>query len=81
MFYEGSFSNNKPNGKGRWVFKNGNVLDGDYEQKKKEGEEEEEPPADDGAEDGAPPKSKFNLVWHSATNIADAAHLVNSVEQ
>lgn len=80
MFYEGQFSNNKPNGKGRWIFKNGNVLDGEYEQKKKEGEEEEEePPPEEGAEDAAP-RSKFNLVWHSATNISDAAHLVNSVE-
>jgi hypothetical protein len=56
-------------------------LDGDYEQKKKEGEEEEEEVPDEEGEEGAPPKSKFNLIWHSATNIAESAHKVNSVEQ
>ena len=61
------------------MFKNGNVLDGHYEQKPKEGEEEEEPAEEEG-EEGAPPKPKFNLIWHSATNIAKAAHHVNSVE-
>ena len=81
MYYEGQFANNKPNGKGKWVFKNGNTLDGVYEQKKKsEEEEEEEPePAEDGEE--VIPKPKFNLIWHSDTGIAEAAHLVNSVEQ
>ena len=42
MLYEGGFDNNKPNGRGKWVFKNGNSLEGYYEQKKKEGDEEEE---------------------------------------
>jgi len=81
MFYEGGFDNNKPKGEGKWVFKNGNVLAGEYEQKPKvvgEGEEEEAP--EEGEEGGAK-KAKFTLEWHSNTNIADAAHKVNSVEQ
>ena len=81
MLYEGGFDNNKPNGRGKWVFKNGNSLEGYYEQKKKEGdEEEEEVPAEDG-EEGVEPKPRFNLIWHSDTNIAESASLVNSVEQ
>lgn len=80
MFYEGGFENNKPKGEGKWVFKNGNVLAGEYEQKAKvAGEGEEEEPAEE--EGDAPKKPKFNLEWHSNTNIADAAHKVNSVEQ
>ena len=31
-YYEGSFSNNKPNGKGVWVFVNGNKVNGNYKQ-------------------------------------------------
>ena len=80
MLYEGGFDNNKPSGHGKWVFKNGNVLEGHYEQKKKEGEEEEEAAPED-AEEGAEPKAKFTLHWHSDTHIAEAAHMVNSVEQ
>ena len=79
MFYEGGFENNKPNGRGKWVFKNGNQLEGLYEQKKKEGEEEAEQPPEEG-EEGQEPKPKFTLLWHSDTGIAQAAHLVNSVE-
>ena len=58
------------------------MLNGEYEQKKKgedEEEEEEEEPAE--GEEERPPKSKFDLIWHSATGIAEAAHKVNSVEQ
>ena len=80
-FYEGGFANNKPSGKGKWVFKNGNELEGLYEQKKKEGEDAEDPPAEEGAEEGAEPKPKFTLHWHSNTHIAESAHMVNSVEQ
>lgn len=80
MFYEGGFENNKPKGEGKWVFKNGNVLAGEYEQKAKvAGEGEEEEPAEE--EGDAVKKPKFTLEWHSNTNIADAAHKVNSVEQ
>ena len=64
------------------MFKNGNELDGHYEQKKKEGEEGgEEPPAEEGGEEGAEAKPKFTLIWHSDTHIVESAHLVNSVEQ
>jgi len=80
MYYEGAFENNKPSGKGRWVFKNGNQLTGNYEQKKKGEDGEEEPPEEE-LEEGQEPKPKFTLIWHSDTNIAEAAHMVNSVEQ
>ena len=76
MYYEGGFSNNKPKGDGKWVFKNGNVLSGMYEQKELPPAEDEEPP-----EEGAVVKPKFSLDWHSHTNISDSAHKVNSVEQ
>ncbi len=71
MYYEGEFANNKPNGQGKWIFKNGNVLEGEYEQKKKE-EGEDEAPADEEEEggEGGAPKPKFNLLWHSNTYIA-----------
>ena len=29
-FYEGAFDNNKPRGKGKWVFQNGNTVEGEY---------------------------------------------------
>jgi hypothetical protein len=77
MYYEGEFENNKPKGQGKWLFKNGNALDGYYEQKPKSEEEEEAEELPEGEE----PKPKFDLIWHSDTNIALAAHLVNSVEQ
>jgi hypothetical protein len=31
-YYEGSFSNNKPNGEGIWHFSNGNTVPGQYKQ-------------------------------------------------
>lgn len=31
-YYEGSFENNKPNGRGKWYFKNGNEISGAYDQ-------------------------------------------------
>ena len=74
----GQFANNKPNGKGQWVFKNGNTLDGEYVQKPKDTEDEE---AADDLPDGEVPKPKFTLQLNSYTGIANAAHLVNSVEQ
>ena len=79
MFYEGQFDNNKPKGQGKWVFKNGNTLEGEYEQKEKVVGEDEEPPAEEEGED-AVKKPKFNLVWHSNSNITESAHCVNSVE-
>ena len=78
MYYVGQFENNKPKGEGQWVFKNGNTLTGEYEQKQKQAAEDEEEPAEE--EEGAVKKPKFNLEWHSHTNIVDAAHKVNSVE-
>lgn len=87
MFYEGSqFNENKPIGEGKWVFKNGNELKGTYEQKKKLDENGEEIPEEDpGVDDegnpiDAPPSCKFNLIWHSNTNITSSSKFVNSVE-
>ena len=57
---------------------------GTYEQKKKEpvdGEEEEAAEGEGEEGEGAIKKDKFNLIWCSDTNIAEAAHKVNSVEQ
>lgn len=31
-YYEGSFTNNKPNGNGTWHYPNGNALTGNYKQ-------------------------------------------------
>lgn len=31
-FFEGAFDNNKPKGKGKWVFQNGNEVQGEYTQ-------------------------------------------------
>ena len=33
-FYEGCFSHNNPNGKGKWQMHNGNVITGNYTQEK-----------------------------------------------
>ena len=42
MYFEGGYELNKPKGDGRWVFKDGNVLNGSYTHKaKEEGEGEE----------------------------------------
>lgn len=79
LYWEGDFENNKPKGFGTWYFKNGNKLHGTFEQKPKEVGEDE--PAEEEEEEGAPKKAKFDLVWHSEANIAEAARFVNSVEQ
>ena len=79
MYFEGGFEHNKPVGKGQWVFKNGNVLVGEYDQKKKEAEEGEEEPPEDG-EEGAVKKDQYTLTWTSDSNIAAGAHKVNSVD-
>ena len=64
-------------GKGTWYFKNGNTLEGEFDQKEKVINEDEEP-AEDVDPDAPKPKE---LLWQSATNIAESAHHVNSVEQ
>ena len=82
MYYEGAFENNKPKGDGKWVFKNGNVLNGTYTQKPKEvGEDEEPEPAEEEEGENVVKKPKVTLEWQSHTNITEAAHKVNSVEQ
>jgi radial spoke head protein 1 len=81
-YYEGEFVGNKPNGSGTWYFKNGNEMHGSYEQKAK-GEGEEEEPEEEPEEEGGEvvKKNKVQLIWHAKTEIAAAAHHVNSVQQ
>ena len=78
MYFEGSFENNKPKGTGKWVFKNGNELEGEYEQKPKEVDDDE---VVEDEEENAVKKPKFELIWHSSTNIAESASKVNGVDQ
>ena len=79
LYWKGNFQANKPIGKGTWYFKNGNTLEGEFDQKEKVVDPDaDEPPPEE--EDENAPKKK-DLVWQSATNIAEAAHNVNSVEQ
>ena len=33
-YYQGAFTNNKPNGQGTWFFENGNQVAGSFQQKK-----------------------------------------------
>ena len=40
-FFEGTFDNNKPKGKGRWQFENGNSVHGEYIQTRTAAEEEQ----------------------------------------
>jgi len=81
-YFEGNFTQNKPQGEGTWYFKNGNVMNGSYEHKKKEvGEDDEpEPELEEGQEESQVPKSNIDLVWHAKTDIASSAHMVNSVQ-
>lgn len=66
-FYSGKFRYNKPFGKGVWVFKSGNQVTGEYNQKEKEAEEEA--PADD--EEGAPrPDPKVWCQFMPAKSVA-----------
>ena len=80
VYWQGAFENNKPRGEGTWFFKNGNSLAGTFEQKDKVVEDGDEPEVD---ENGDPITTgpKFDLIWHTKTNIAASAHQVNSVEQ
>ena len=80
LYWLGKFENNKPCGQGTWYFKNGNQLEGTFEQKPKEKDENAEESEVEG-EPGAKKEPKFDLVWHTTTNIASSAHQVNSVEQ
>jgi hypothetical protein len=68
-FYCGKFRYNKPFGKGVWVFKDGNQVTGEYQQK-------EQPREDDGGgdeeEEGAPPKPdpKVWCIFKPANSVA-----------
>ena len=65
-------------GKGTWYFKNGNTLEGEFDQREPVIDPDAEVPAEE-EEEGQ--KKKLDLIWQSSTNIAEAAHQVNSVEQ
>jgi hypothetical protein len=63
LYYEGEFIKNKPNGNGVWYCKNGNVVNGEFEQKKKE--VDEDAPPEEEEEGSSAPKSNITLVWTS----------------
>lgn len=67
-YYQGAFTNNKPNGQGTWYFENGNQVSGAFQQKKIEPEDDADPIA-------------YQISWESDTKISDAAYQVNTVEQ
>ena len=56
-------------GKGTWYFKNGNTLEGEFDQKEPVVDPDAEVPDDF---DPDAPKKK-DLIWQSATNIAESA--------
>ena len=57
-------------GRGTWFFKNGNTLEGEFDQKEKVIDPDAEVPEE---EDPEAPKKK-DLIWQSATCIAESAH-------
>ena len=67
-YYEGNFTNNKPNEKGRWYFGNGNVVDGSYKQTVIPNEDPDDK------------KINLKLEWQSNVGISESAWLVNSHE-
>jgi len=83
VYFEGHFENNKPKGDGIWYFKNGNTLQGTFEQKTKQKGDDEPPSEEEVDGDGNPieKKAKIDLVWNTSAGIAASAHQVNSVEQ
>ena len=83
LYFQGNFANNKPKGPGTWYFKNGNTLEGTFEQAPHVKGEDEPPSEEELNEEGNPieKKAKFNLLWNTTTKIAASAHQVNSVEQ
>jgi len=82
VYYEGEFTNNKPNAHGTWYFGTGNKADGTYTQKKNEDDDEADaPPADDEEEEDQPtePKIKVKLEWKSRLHLVDSANLIKEM--
>ena len=67
-FYEGCFSNNKPNGEGVWHFMNGNVVPGCYKQTVIPNEDPDDK------------KVNIKLDYQSNVGISESAWLVNAHE-
>lgn len=67
-YYEGSFSNNKPNGEGVWHFPNGNSLAGNYKQTVIPNEDPDDK------------KLNLKLEYQSNVGISEAAWQVNAHE-
>ena len=76
VYFEGKFSNNKPQGEGMWYFRNGNSLKGTFEQKPKVKNEDDPPSEEEMNELGEPieKKPKFDLLWNTSTGISKSAH-------
>ena len=67
-YYEGNFSNNKPNGAGSWHFPNGNILTGTYKQTVIPNEDPDDK------------KVNLKLDYQSSVGISEAAWQVNAHE-
>ena len=81
--FSGDFANNKPNGLGEWLFKNGNKAGGSYVQTKKEWTDDEVQALKDAgkiAEDAEPP-AVYDIAWVPSSNISESAELVNKVPE
>merc|ERR1712224_469394 len=80
VYYEGDFTNNKPNETGVWYFNSGNNQVGKYTQKKNEDDDADEPATegDEDDEDAGPqePKVKVKLEWKSRLNLLESAKLI-----
>lgn len=83
MYYEGGFENNKPSGDGKWIFKNGNILSGEFNQSEVTLEEEDIAALKEklGLTDDQEPPKQYKINWNSQTKIAENAHLINSTER
>jgi len=68
-FWSGKFRYNKPNGKGVWVFRNGNQLTSTFEQKELVAEGEEAPAEDEGGGEKKDPQVECFLKFGSAVLV------------
>ena len=77
--------NCKPNGLGKWVFKNGNEITGAFQQEKAAGEEEEEEEDEQLGEDEIPimkkkKKPRLKLTWASDSKLDKSSRDINLLD-